>query len=114
MNNKLLKIMSISVMLVLVFNVVSFAKDLIIPEGIGPNISASQPKQIASNLIGALKWIGYVIAIGMIIYVGIKYTMAAADEKANMKGVLVKVVIGALIIFLANTIVNIAISLSGA
>ena len=83
---------------------------------VGPELppSASRARSAANSLIGALKWIGYAIAVGMIAFVGIKYIMSAADEKASMKGLLVKVVIGALIIVFANMIVNAVISLSGA
>lgn len=87
----------------------------IIPNGIGPALPeqvGNEPSSIANTIIGSLKWIGYIIAIGMVIFVGIRYIMASADEKANMKGVLVKVVIGALIIVFANVIVNIVLSVA--
>lgn len=69
-------------------------------------------KTIAASVIGTLKWCGYAVAIGMLIYVGIKYTMAAADDKASMKGILVKVVIGSLIIAGSATIVDFILSIS--
>lgn len=113
--NKLLKLIIFSVILVLSFSLISytFATSLI-PENVGPDISkiGNEPKNMANIFIGVLKWIGYVIAIGMVIFIGIKYTMAAADEKANMKGVLVKVVIGALIIVFANVIVNLVLGIA--
>ena len=56
-------------------------------------------------------WIGYACAIGMIVFIGIKYIMASADEKANLKGMLVKVVIGSIIIVGSLTITNAVISL---
>ena len=58
-----------------------------------------------------MMWIGYACAIGMIVFIGIKYIMASADEKANLKGMLVKVVIGSIIIVGSLTITNVVISL---
>ena len=58
-----------------------------------------------------MMWIGYACAIGMIVFIGIKYIMASADEKANLKGMLVKVVIGSIIIVGSLTITNAVISL---
>ena len=51
-----------------------------------------------SKILGAIQWIGYAFAIGMLIYIGIKYTMSAANEKADLKRGLINFVIGAVII----------------
>lgn len=58
----------------------------------------------ASKVIGAMQWIGYAIAIGMLVYIGIKYVIASADEKADLKNALVKYFIGAILIASAVTI----------
>lgn len=52
----------------------------------------------ASSIIGYIQWIGYAIAVGMLVYIGIKYVMASANEKADLKNSLVKYVIGAVLI----------------
>lgn len=100
-------------LLILIFTItsVSFATSYIPnPNPIDANVGNF--KSVAISIIGTLKWVGYVVAIGMLIYVGIKYTMAAADEKASMKGVLVKVITGSLIIAGATTIVDFVLTLS--
>ena len=56
------------------------------------------------KVLGALQWIGYAFAIGMLIYIGIKYTMSAANEKADLKKGLINFIIGAVIIAGAATI----------
>ena len=56
-------------------------------------------------------WIGYACAIGMVVFIGIKYIIASADEKASLKGMLVKVIIGSLIIVGSLMITNAVISL---
>ena len=58
----------------------------------------------AKKILGTIQWIGYAIAIGMLIVIGIKYVIAASDEKANLKGALVKYVIGAVLIAGASAI----------
>ena len=55
-------------------------------------------------IVGTLQWVGYAIAIGMLVFIGIKYVMASANEKADLKQSLVKYVIGAVLIVFATTI----------
>lgn len=100
-------------LLILIFTItsVSFATGYI-PNVNPGDANVGQFKNVAVTIIATMKWVGYVVAIGMLIYVGIKYTMAAADEKASMKGVLVKVVTGSLIIAGATTIVDFVLTLS--
>lgn len=81
---------------------------------IGPGINGGDgtAEAIAVKIIGSLMWAGFVIAIGMIIFIGIKYVMASADERASMKGMLVKIIIGSLIIAGSTAIVNAVISIT--
>ena len=62
---------------------------------------------MASKILGFMQWIGYAIAVGMLMYIGIKYVTSAADERANLKGSLVKYVIGAVLISGAVTVIGI-------
>lgn len=61
-------------------------------------------KNTANTILGFVQFIGYAIAVGMLIYVGIKYVMASADEKANLKNSLIRYVIGAILIAGASAI----------
>lgn len=92
---KLIRFMSIiliiSIVLMTSFSFASAAEDI---QGKGVTI------------INAILWIGYAIAIGMVIYIGIKYVLGAADAKANMKNAIVGWLIGAFIVFMATTIVG--------
>ena len=51
-----------------------------------------------NKVLGAIQWIGYAIAVGMLLYIGIKYVMASANEKADLKNSLVRYLIGAILI----------------
>ena len=74
------------------------------PEGAGAT---------AGTIIGTMQWFGYAIAIGMLVYIGIKYIMASANEKADLKQALIKYVIGAVLIVFAVTIAGWVFSLNG-
>ena len=52
----------------------------------------------ALGLLGTLQWVGYLVAIGMLIWVGIKYLMSGAAEKAKAKETLIPIVIGAVLV----------------
>lgn len=76
---------------------------------VDPNKEGTVPKELEDmsvEIIGVLKWIGYAIAIGMIIYIGIKYVMAAANEKASLKQAAINYVIGAIIVAGCTTILS--------
>lgn len=97
------KIVSILLTLAMLATMMSVAFAL--PDELG-NISASmgQGKGAVNQILSAIQWIGYAFAIGMLIYIGIKYTMSAANEKADLKKGLINFVIGAVIIAGAATI----------
>ena len=58
------------------------------------------------SIIGTVKWIAVVVAVVMVIYVGIKYLTAGAGTKADVKGNLIPMMIGAIIISSAAVIVE--------
>lgn len=60
----------------------------------------------AKDMLKTIQYIGYAIAIGWFLYLGIKYVMASADEKANLKGGMIKMVIGIILIAGASTIIG--------
>lgn len=103
MKKKIIKVLTMFFILVLIcFSTITLAG--YIPDVGTPTAPSSEFNTVAGKIIGTMMWFGYAIAVGMIIFIGIKYTIASADEKASMKGVLVKVIIGSLIIAGAATI----------
>lgn len=97
------KIISIFLTIVMVMTMFS---DVFALPGDLQGVTPVQPSgsNAISKVLGAFQWIGYAIALGMLIYIGIKYTMSAANEKANLKKGLINFVIGAVIIAGAATI----------
>ena len=107
MNNKTKKIMRI---LLNVIMIISMLNSVVLA-------TTSTEERIENSLgkiLNALAWLGYAIAFGMFIFVGAKYTLSAANEKADVKRGMVGFVIGAFLIAGASTIaalfVNIASS----
>lgn len=62
---------------------------------------------ILGKILGIVKVIAVAFATGMLLYVGIKYTMASANEKADLKKGSISYVIGAVIIFGCTAILNV-------
>lgn len=71
--------------------------------GLLPSVTPTLPdatmEDMIDEILGMLAAIGYAVASGMLIYVGIKYVMASANEKADLKNSSIKYVAGAIILF---------------
>ncbi len=72
-----------------------------------PGVVTGNAKNVASNALGLVQVFAYAIAVGMIMYLGIKYMMAPANEKADIKNASIKYVVGAVLVCAALTIANI-------
>lgn len=76
---------------------------------VNPNYGAiedTNAQTIANKILGIIQWFGYIIGFAMLLYIGIKYMMSAANDKADMKKALIGYVIGAIILFGASTIIG--------
>lgn len=66
------------------------------------NVGASTEfNELGTKIIGALKGIGTIVAVAILIVIGIKYMMGSAEEKAEYKKVMIPYIIGAVLIFAA-------------
>ena len=63
-----------------------------------PSISDADIRNMASEVLGIVKYVGVAIALGMVLYAGMKYMMSAANDKAELKNSSIRLVIGAIII----------------
>ena len=87
------------------FTTSSLATSILIDVDPGLPSNQDNANKLVGNFTGLLSGIGYVISVGMLVFIGIKYLLASADERASLKGMLPKVVIGSLIIACASTLV---------
>ena len=63
-------------------------------------------KKAVLKIVNAIAYFGYVIAFGMLFFLGAKYTLAPANEKADVKQGSINYFIGAILIFCASGIAN--------
>ena len=97
---KIKRIIGVFVMLFVLCTSMVFAED------------ESQLVSVAWKVTSAVLWVGYAVALGMVVYIGIKYITGAADAKANMKSAVISYLMGALIVFSATTIAQIVVGLA--
>ena len=98
------KIFTIYLLLSVMFSSIIYAFDHAISDPIeNPSVDPGVSEMV-NVILGVIQWVGYAIAIGMLIYVGIKYLMSSANEKANLKQDSINLLIGAIVIFAAVTI----------
>lgn len=107
MKNKLFKTISCIMCFILAF---SFS--FVLAEGEGFEEEAVI-KNISSAILNALMWFAYAIALGVILFAGIKYMMSPANEKANLKGMLPKYLIGIFAITCCFTIAKLVANVAG-
>ena len=103
-------IICIALILLFSINCISYA-------GVGDIISIEDvtPSELegvqANKILGLMQWLGYAIAIGMIIFCGIKYVLSGATQKAKIKDTLIPLLIGAILIACATTITSAAFNI---
>ena len=107
-NKKIIVFFTSLILMMMVMTSVAFAgsiKDMFGISGLAPK----QPDGIkAVTLIGTVKWIGYIVGIGMFIWVGIKYLLSGAGEKAKAKETLIPLLIGAILVT-SGTAITVAV-----
>ena len=70
-------------------------------------------KNISNRVLNIVMWFGYAIAFGCLIFFGIKYMLSGADEKASLKGMLPKYLIGLVAILFCFTIASFVAGIAG-
>ena len=58
------------------------------------------------KVLGVIQYIGILVAVVMVMYVGVKYLTAGASKKAEAKETMVPVLIGAALLALAPSVVK--------
>ena len=84
-------------------------------DGMKPDLTqGSEILTKSEEIIGMLRLVGYFIAVGMMVMIGLKYIQASADEKAEVKSAFIKYLIGALLIVFATNIMSFVFNSFGA
>ena len=74
--------------------------------------SVDQLKGKLPVIINGIAWIGYGVSFGMLIFIGIKYMLSAANEKATLKQGAINYVIGGALIACASFVADIVASVA--
>ena len=104
MKKYLNKILIITILITLCFCSVCFADE-------DPAVEKIQT--IGNRLLTVIIWIGYAVALGMVVVIGIKYILGSADAKANMKSAIVNWFIGAFLVFACSTVIAFILNITG-
>ena len=71
---------------------------------------AANVKKTGGKIVGLIRVVGTMVAVGMIIVLGIKYMMGSAEERAEYKKTLFPYIVGAILIFGASNLAQIIYS----
>lgn len=105
MSKKTLRIITILATIVAIVGIfsMSYAKDA--KNFTNPNSLVGKATDsfddVGNAIIGALKAIGTIISVAILVVLGIKYMMGSAEEKAEYKKTMIPYLIGAILIFAA-------------
>lgn len=118
MKNKILKIMSILVviiMMVMCLSNIVMADDLLDPTSVTAQSTTASTSvgNIISQVLGIVQVIAIGVAVIMLVVLAIKYISAAPSEKANIKEGLKIYIVGAVLLFGASGILQILKSFAG-
>ena len=111
MKNKVIKISVVLIailLIVLVTTVDASAMIGQIEDNINMNTSAAKSAtSFGQKIIGAIQVIGVGIAVIMLLYIAIKYMIAAPSEKAEYKKTAISFSIGAVILFASTALLEV-------
>lgn len=118
MKNKILKIMSILVviiMMVMCLSNIVMADDLLDPTSVTAQSTTASTSvgNIISEVLGIVQVIAIGVAVIMLVVLAIKYISASPSEKANIKEGLKIYIVGAVLLFGASGILQILKSFAG-
>lgn len=105
---KSIKIVSVALMIVAMILVSTsvFATEFR-PTNVAIDTSNTEAVQgVGSSILGIVRVVGTIVAVGMLIVLGIKYMMGSAEERAEYKKTLFPYLIGAVLIFAASNLAD--------
>lgn len=109
---KIMKIGAFFVVFVLLFGSVALAGETTNAQNSKDDQELTEIRIKIGTILNVIAWVGYAIALGMLMVIGMKYMLSAANERAEVKKGFVNYVIGVIIIASAATIANIVSSVA--
>ena len=106
------KITILLIILILIFATYVIAAPIDYEPGSDTSVDVSEVAKLGGIIVGSIQAIGVIVAITVLIYMGIRLMMSSPSEKANIKGMAIPYIVGAIIIFATTTLVNIIYNLA--
>ena len=98
-NNKKIVTAILTIFSLLLMSTVVFATGSILGDIGEGSLENEGMRNMIGTMIGIIQAFATACATGMLLYLGIRYTMASANEKADLKNASTKYVIGAIIVY---------------
>ena len=107
---KILIVLTIFILSLIIMSHIVLASDPVKTFGnyIGADTrSTSEVATIGRKILGAIRIVGTIIAVAMLMVLGIKYMLGSAEQKAEYKKTLFPYVVGAILIFGATNLADV-------
>lgn len=105
---KIMKLLLICILAITTIQSTVLADDSIDTDfEIGTTTAIHESNDMIGKILGRLQVIGSVISVVALCVIGIRYMLSSLEEKAEMKGVIIYYVIGAVLIFATSNILSI-------
>jgi len=75
---------------------------------LGNSGAQSSSKQMTERLLGWIQLIGSIISVIALLILGFRYMFSSVDEKAQLKGVLIYYIVGAVLVFATSNLLSVA------
>ena len=102
---KIVKILIIFIVIILLLQNILYAMDTDIT--IGDTSAIRSSNGMTKRIVGILQVVGSVFSVAALAVIGIRYMISSLEERAQMKGVLVYYVVGAILVFATSNILSV-------
>lgn len=105
---KTIKLLLICILVIITIQSIVLADNSIDTDfELGTTSGIHENDDIIGNIVGKLQVIGSVLSVIALCVIGIRYMLSSLEEKAEMKGVIIYYVIGAVLIFATSNILSV-------
>lgn len=102
------KILFMVLIIFFVYNTTIKASSIDTNISIGKTNAINSSEEYTKKILGTVQVIGSIVSVVALCIIGIRYMISSVEEKAELKGVLLYYVIGAVLVFATTTIVSVA------
>ena len=103
-----LKVIIIMLFIIIMQKNLIFASAFDTDFDIGSTGAILSSKRVTEKMVGAFQVVGSVISVVALVIIGIRYMLSSVQEKAEMKGVLIYYIVGAILVFGTSNVLSIA------